>query len=109
MVVVMMVMVMMMMVPAPSRRYHDHARSISTPAVMMVMMMMVLTDKELRHLRVFIRGRGGRRFIYRLQQGRGIRNRLKQVRERIRPQYLARGRIWGSLSGIERPQRRYRS
>jgi len=108
MMVVMMVMVMMV-IPAPSRRYHDDARSISTPAVMVMMMMVVLTDKELRYLRVFVRGRGGRRFIYRLQQGRGIRNRLKQVRERIRPQHLARGRTWRSLSGIERPQRRYRS
>jgi hypothetical protein len=53
-VVMMVVVVMMvMMIPAPSRRYHDYARSISTPAVMMVMMM-VLTDHELRHLYVAV-------------------------------------------------------
>jgi uncharacterized membrane protein YhaH (DUF805 family) len=50
---VMMVVMMVMVIPVPSRRYHDHARSISTPAVMMVVMV-VLTDNELRNLHVFI-------------------------------------------------------
>jgi len=104
----MMMMMVMVVIPAPSWRHHDHARSISPPAMMMVVMMMVLTDKELRHLHVVVGCGAGRRFIYCLQQGCGIWNRLQQVRERIRPQHLARDRTWGSLSGIERTECCYR-
>jgi hypothetical protein len=49
--------------------------------VMVVMMVVVI----LRKLDIFVRGRNGRGFIDSLEQRRGIRDRLKQVRERVCP------------------------
>jgi hypothetical protein len=107
----MMMVVVMVMIPAVSRRYHDDARSIASIGMMMVVMMVVLTDVELRQLDVFVRRRAGSGFVDRLQQRCGVRDWLQQLGERIRPQYIARGRTRRrrGLSGVECPERRYRS
>src|SRR5579884_3574411 len=79
MMVVMMV-VMVVVIPA-ARRYHIDARAIAVaPAVMMVMMVVVMMVIPLRHLHIALARSGRRLFIERLQDLRGIRNRLQQLR-----------------------------
>ena len=104
------VMVMMVVIPAVSRRHHDDARSIASIGMMMVVMV-VLTDVELRQLDVLVRRRAGSGFIDGLQQRCGVGDRLQQLGEGIRTQYIARGRTRRrrGLSGVECPERRHRS
>jgi hypothetical protein len=82
-----MVMVVVMMIPITTvlARHHDNAAFIiSILAVVMVMVVMI----ELGHLDVMLRRWNRRGFIDRLQQRRGVRNRLKQIGKRIRRQRL---------------------
>jgi hypothetical protein len=83
-----MVMVVVMMIPITTvlARHHDNAAFIiSILAVVMVMVVMMI---ELGHLDVMLRRWNRRGFIDRLQQRRGVRNRLKQIGKRIRRQRL---------------------
>jgi len=100
----MMMMVVMVMVPEP--RWHDDDAP-PVAVVMMVVVMVVWKHNELGELDVRLRRRP--RFIDRLQRRRGVRNRLKQVRERIRSQHVGRGRNGRGLSGIDGANRRYRA
>jgi hypothetical protein len=80
----------------------DHDPRGPAIGVMVVMMMMVTTHHD--KLRQFdIRWRHGGGFIDRLQQRRGVRDRLQQVGEGTRPQHVARGWTRSGLSGVECP------
>ena len=73
---------MMMVVMTVSARHHDDAGGIpAILAVVMVVMMVVI----LRKLDIFVCRRNGRGFIDSLELRRGIRDRFKQVRERVCP------------------------
>ena len=100
----MMMMVVMVMVPEP--RWHDDDAP-PVAVVMMVVVMVVWKHNELGELDVRLRRRP--RFIDRLQRRRGVRTRLKQVRDRIRSQHVGRGRNGRGLSGIDGANRRYRA
>ena len=82
-----MMVVMMVMIEATG--YHDDARTIIVIAVVsaelvVVMMVVMVVIEKLRLLNVFI-GRGDRTgLVDHLQQGRRVRDRFKQVRERVR-------------------------
>jgi len=101
----MMMMVVMVMVPEP--RWHDDDAPPVAVVMMVVVMVVVWKHNELGELDVRLRRRP--RFIDRLQRRRGVRNRLKQVRERIRSQHVGRGRNGRGLSGIDGANRRYRA
>jgi hypothetical protein len=95
-------MVMMMVVVVVVASGSDHDPRGPAIGVMVVMMMMVTTHHD--KLRQFdIRWRHGGGFIDRLQQRRGVRDRLQQVGEGTRPQHVARGWTRSGLSGVECP------
>jgi hypothetical protein len=106
-----MVVMMMVMVMVTARRYHDPG-DVTAIGVMVVMMVMVITadaDNDLGQLDIRVRRLGRRRFIDGLQQFGRVRDRFEQVGEGIRPHHVCRGRSRRSLSGVHRPERRYRS
>ena len=83
---VMMVMVVMMITTISG--HHNDARAIpliAISAIKAVVMMVMVVTVILRQLDIFIRRGNGLGFIGSLQQRRGIRDRLEQVRERICP------------------------
>jgi hypothetical protein len=73
----MMVVLMVMMVPHHAADFPAHA--------MVVVVMVVM---HLRELDIVSRGGIGAGLIDCQQQGRGVRNRLEQIGERIGPQYI---------------------
>jgi hypothetical protein len=106
----MVIVVVMMMIPITtvSARHYDNAAFIIS-AILAVVMVMVVMMIELGHLDVMLRrwNRGG--FIDRLQQRRGVRNRLKQIGKRIRPQSLGGSRYRRCLGGTNGSERRHGS
>jgi hypothetical protein len=94
MVMVVMVMVVVMVA---SRSDHDPRDNPAIGVVVVMMMVVVITTHhdQLRHFD--IRWRRGTGFVNSLQQRRGVRDRLQQVGEGIRPQDVARGRTRRSL------------
>jgi hypothetical protein len=103
------VVVVVMMVVMASGPEHD-PRDDPAIGVMVVVVMMVTTHHDkLRHLDIPRRRRSG--FVDRLQQRRGVRDRLEQVGEGIGPQDVGRRRTWNGrgLGGTECSERRHRS
>jgi hypothetical protein len=102
-----MVMMMMMVVMVMASGSDHNPRG---PAIgVMVVMMMVVTPHHDKLRQFNVRWRHGSGFIDRLQQRRGVRDRLQQVGEGTRPQHVARCRTRSGLSGIECSERRRRS
>src|SRR5258708_29580408 len=108
-----MMVMMVVMVMTVSARHDDDAGRLIIPIIsaisVVVVMMMVMV--ELGKLNVFVRRRGRRGFIDRLQQRSRVRDRLEKVGEGIRPQNVGWSRTRGrrGLRGIECPERRHRS
>src|SRR5258708_19189207 len=108
---------MVMMVMTVSARHDDDAGRLIIPiisaicVVVVMMMVVVVVMVELGKLNVFVRRRGRRGFIDRLQQRSRVRDRLEKVGEGIRPQNVGWSRTRGrrGLRGIECPERRHRS
>ena len=106
-VMVMVMMVVVMVVVAPPVRHHHDMRPTTPVMVMVVVMMMVIS----RELNIFIRRRSRSGFVDRLQHRRSVRDRFKQVGERIRFQNVGRCRTRhrGSLRRTECSECRHRS
>jgi hypothetical protein len=97
-------MVMVMMVVPVAMRHHDDHRP--TPVVMV---MMVVVMVELSELNVVLSGSRRTLFIDCLQHRLGVRDRLQQIGEGIRLQYVCRRGCRCSLGSVQCSERRHRS